>query len=200
MTWDPWKFTSSFIPYTPILAEEVNKEFNGIAVNLQSLSDTFGELDEQLSSSFVQLPAGFEGSATFPAGDVASTFMAIDAAGNVTLVPASELQRKDENNFDVINNDNQLISVSGADDNKWININGVHAAGIQVNIGPPTAAKQVIVFTQDTDSTVNFVQQGAQIKSPGELSPFGKYSTVTLVSMNTSTWIMGGDLAPKGSV
>jgi len=52
-----------------------------------------------------------------------------------------------------------------------------------------------IIFSQETFNNITFqTDAGITILSPGELKAYGKNSTVTLISLDGYTWILGGDV------
>jgi len=81
----PWSFTSPFIAYTPILAEEMNHNLNGI-------SASFNFIASDLNNYRPKLPKAFSGKVEIPDINTKNTLLGIDENGDMTLVDQSSFK------------------------------------------------------------------------------------------------------------
>lgn len=201
MSWNPWSFTSPFIPYTPILAEEMNPKLNGI-------SASFTYVANELNNFVPRLPNNFTGSVTMAEGSYTSTIMGIDEFGDVALIDQASFLASINKDFIMKTVTDNTLVVGGENHGDWFLMNyaTVGEGQIQVTVGQATeiiegvnaeAKAATIIFTQDSETSLVFVEApGVTIKSPGHLIAYGKNSTVTLIAVDQYTWVMGGDVRP----
>lgn len=202
MSWKPWTFTEPYIPYTPIRAEAVNPNFNGI-------SASFTYIAQELNQFRPRLPANFTGNTAIPEGGYTSTLLGIDEFGNMALIDKAAFKLEAQKDFVIRQVQDQQFEVDGNNHADWIIASHVGAAeeNIVVVVNPATATFEnsvasapgsTILFTQDTDTPLTFAPiPGVTIKSAGLLKAFGKHSTVTLMAVDQNTWVLGGDVAPS---
>lgn len=58
-----------------------------------------------------------------------------------------------------------------------------------------------MIFTQESTNNLTFVPEpGISIKCAGQLKAWGKNSTVTLISLDANTWVLGGDILPDEAI
>lgn len=201
MNWKPWTFTNPYIPYTPIRAEEVNPNFNGISASFKYISD-------ELNQFRPRLPANFTGEVEIPEGGYTNTVLAVNEFGNMALLDIAALKLEAQKDFVIKQIPDQQITVDGNNHADWIIASHVGAEdeNIVVVVNPATALFEntvaaapgsTILFTQDTDTPLTFAPiPGVTVKSPGLLKAYGKHSTVTLMAVDQNTWVLGGDVAP----
>ena len=85
-----------------------------------------------------------------------------------------------------------VISITGANDNDMIIIQS--AAPVVITL-ETTTVDTVVFFMQDTVQQVTFVAgAGAVIKTPLGLAPYTQNSICFAYSINSTTWVLGGDL------
>lgn len=201
MNWKPWTFTNPYIPYTPIRAEEVNPNFNGISASFTYIAD-------ELNQFRPRLPANFTGDVEIPEGGYTNTVLAINEFGNMALLDIAALKLEAQKDFVIKQAPDQQITVDGNNHADWIIASHIGAVdeNIVVVVNPATALFEnttaaapgsTILFTQDTDTPLTFAPvPGVTVKSPGLLKAYGKHSTVTLMAVDQNTWVLGGDVAP----
>tara|TARA_R110000796_G_scaffold134362_1_gene250123 strand:+ start:1709 stop:2236 length:528 start_codon:yes stop_codon:yes gene_type:complete len=84
------------------------------------------------------------------------------------------------------------LSIDSVYNNQLITLTSATTCTITMNSAP---AGTTVFFTQDTLSEVNFVAGvDITIKTPLGLSPYTQHSTVFALALNSTTWLLGGDL------
>jgi len=156
-----------------------------------------------LGAKLIILPDNFVGNQKIPDQPYVSTLVGIDADGNVNLVDKGLLQVAANRDLIQVKTGLNAFVVDGNNHGNWII---TEAAGelVTVTVGPaladvdgvPTVAKNsVIIFTQNSNAVLAFVEaSGVTIKSPGLKRAYGRNSTVTLMAMSEFEWFLGGDV------
>ena len=198
---NPWQFTSPYIPYTVIRAEEVNPNFGGIAATLKLVTD-------ELNQFVPRLPAGFNGNNKAEPTNPFNTLLHIDADGDFQLLPMATFQLAMGKDLEPIETSDSNIEVDGDNHGNWFICDHQGATAgdfIQVLVKPATgtvdgefgeAPGTIALFTQDTETSIQFVEApGVSVITPGLMRPHGKGSTVALISVSQNKWVLVGDVA-----
>lgn len=200
MTFSPWQFTSPYIPYTKILAEQVNPNFNGISVSLKFVAD-------ELNQFIPRLPDGFAGNNKIPVGPYHNTLLGISQDGNMELVDRGAFALAVTKDLTVMQSTEQQITVDGnshavmydmaySGELSTIDVI-VNEAVATVDGVPAYAPGSVIFFTQNSDAVLTFTPvDGVTIRSPGALRAFTRDSTVALLALTQNVWLLIGDIDP----
>lgn len=97
------------------------------------------------------------------------------------------------------NNHATLYRMQFKSPNEGIPIEVRVGSGIGEDSGSDVVAKgSCLIFTQESDNNLIFEPEaGITILSPGQLKAWGNKSTVTLISLDAYTWLLGGDILPN---
>ena len=206
MTFTPWQFTSPYVPYTKILAEQVNPNFNGISVSLQYVA---GELNQFIP----RLPDGFVGNNQIPVGPYHNTLLGISVDGNMELIDRAEFTLLSGKDMTVVKTPDAAFTVDGnshanfyfcqheSADPEAVTAITVDEAIATVDGSPAVAPGTVVFFTQVSATPLVFVAApGVTIVAPGILKAYGQGSTVALVSIDQYTWVLVGDVYPATAI
>lgn len=206
MTFTPWQFTSPYIPYTKILAEQVNPNFNGISVSLQYVA---GELNQFIP----RLPDGFVGNNKIPVGPYHNTLLGISTDGNMELIDRAAFTLLAGKDMTVVKTPAAAFTVDGDShanfyycqhedaDPEAVTAVTVNEATAMVEGSPAIAPGSVIFFTQVSATPLVFVEApGVTIDKPGLLKAYGQGSTVALVAIDQFTWVLVGDVYPATAI
>lgn len=200
MTFNPWQFLNPYIPYTPIRAEEVNPNFQGISVSLRYVAD-------ELNGFRPRLPNNFTGNVAIPDQPVASTLLGIDEQGNMALVSQATFSLNAGKELTFKTHAAQTLTVDGNNHANWFNMTftgtteadvitvAVGEALADTEAGPGVAVGSVIFFNQSSDTPLTFAElPGVTIRSPGLLKAHGRNSTVALLAVSQTEWVLCGDV------
>ncbi len=201
MSFSPWEFQNPFIPYTRILAEDVNPNFSGISASFTYVAD-------ELNNYRPRLPGNFTGSISIPDQNYFNTLLSIDENGDMALLPVTDFQLALDKDLTIKTSTAQQMTVDGNNHTDWFNMQ-YEASGeenIEVLVGEATAMTEsgqgvakgsVIMFMQDSDTPLTFAPlPGVTIKCDGLLQAYAKYSVVVLVALDQYTWVLGGSTLP----
>lgn len=96
------------------------------------------------------------------------------------------------------NNHATLYRMQFSSPNDGIPIEVMVGEGTATDSGLPLVSPgSCIIFTQESTNNLTFVPKpDITIKCAGQLKAWGKNSTVTLISLDTNTWMLGGDILP----
>lgn len=206
MTFIPWQFTTPYVPYTRILAEQVNPNFNGISVSLQYVAD-------ELNQFIPRLPDGFVGNNKIPVGPYHNTLLGISVDGNMELIDRAAFTLLAGKDMTVVKTPAAAFTVDGDShanfyycqhedaDHEVVTAVTVNEATAMVEGSPAIAPGSVIFFTQVSATPLVFVEApGVTIVTPGLLKAFGQGSTVALVAIDQFTWVLVGDVYPATAI
>ena len=205
MSWQPWTFTDPFIAYTPIRAEEMNPNLNGI-------SASFNYVASELDKFRPRMPSNFNGNIEIQDSTYISTLLGVDENGNMALIDQSAFKAAGDKDFTIKKSSDQQFTISGDNHADWfmLNYEAVNDENIVVVVGPAitnvdgvdaAAPATTIIFTQDSATPLIFAPlEGVTIKSPGLLKAYGQNSTVTLIAVDQYTWVLGGDVLPAEAI
>jgi hypothetical protein len=205
MSWQPWTFTDPFIAYTPIRAEEMNPNLNGI-------SASFNYVANELDKFRPRMPSNFNGNIEIQDSTYISTLLGVDENGNMSLIDQSAFKAASDKDFTIKKSSDQQFTISGDNHADWfmLNYEAVNDENIVVVVGPAitnvdgvdaAAPATTIIFTQDSATPLIFAPvDGVTIKSPGLLKAYGQNSTVTLIAVDQYTWVLGGDVLPAEAI
>ena len=206
MTFSPWQFTSPYIPYTKILAEQVNPNFNGISVSLKYVAD-------ELNQFIPRLPQSFVGNNKIPNGPYHNTFLGISEEGDLELVDRTGFSLLAGKDLTVVKTPSAAFTVDGNShanfyycqnsntDPDAVTAITVNEAIAIVEGNPAVAPGSIIFFTQTSDTPLVFVEApGVTIVTPGLLKAYGQGSTVALVAIDQFTWVLVGDVYPATAI
>lgn len=198
---NPWQFTSPYIPYTVIRAEEVNPNFGGIAATLKLVTD-------ELNQYVPRLPDGFTGNVKAPPTNPNNTLLHIDGDGDFQLLPLATFMLGIGKDLTPIETSDSNIEVDGDNHGNWFICDHEGATSedyITVLVKPATgtvdgefgeAPGTIVLFTQDTDTSIQFVEApSVSVITPGLMRPHGKGSTVALMAVSLNKWVLVGDVA-----
>lgn len=95
------------------------------------------------------------------------------------------------------NNHSTLYRMQFSSPNNGIPINVMVGEGIATDSGSPLVSPgSCIIFTQESANNLIFVPEpGITIKCSGQLKAWGENSTVTLISLDATNWVLGGDIS-----
>lgn len=200
MNFNPWQFLNPYIPYTTIRAEEVNPNFQGISVGLLYVAD-------ELNNYRPRLPNNFTGNVAIPEQPVANTLLGIDAQGNMALVSQAAFGLNAGKELTIKTHTTQTLTVDGNNHADWFNMTftgateadvitvAVGEAVADTDAGPGVAVGSVIFFNQATDTPLTFVElPGVTVRSPGLLKAAGRNSSVALLAVSQTEWVLCGDV------
>lgn len=202
MTFNPWQFTSPYIPYTKILAEQVNPNFNGISVSLQYVA---GELNQFIP----RLPDGFAGNNKIPVGPYHNTLLGIDENGDVNLFDKNTLVLAAGKALTLVKTPEAAIQIDGNSDSiiyycehsdadpEVVTAVTVGESVATVNGEPAILPGATVLFIQKNDNPLVFVEApGVTVIPPKNalLKAFGRGCTVGLFAIDQYTWQLFGDL------
>lgn len=200
MNFNPWQFLDPYRPGTPIRAQEVNPNFQGISVSLLYVAD-------ELNSFRPRLPPNFTGNVAIPEQPVADTLLGIDAQGNMALISQATFALNANKELSVKTHTAQTLTVGGNNHADWFNMTftgaveadvitvAVGEAVADTDTGPGVAVGSVIFFNQATDTPLTFAElPGITIRSPGLLKAHGRNSTVALLAETQTQWVLLGDV------
>lgn len=199
----PWQFQSPYIPATIIRAQLVNPNFNGISVSFRYVA-------EELNKYRPRLPENFTGNNFIPQMPYNNTLLGINAEGNMTLFNVESFKLASANELSIVKTAAATVNISGDSHGQWIVFEQSALAEHNVVVGmavadvagsPTERAGTCVIITQLSDKPVNILAApGVTLKSAGLLNrPFAQNSTITLMALDVSTWVLGGDLAIEGA-
>lgn len=206
MTFSPWQFTDPYIPYTRILAQQVNPNFNGISVSLKYVAD-------ELNQFIPRLPDGFAGNNKIPVGPYHNTLLGIDFDGNMELIDRAAFSLLAGKDLTIVKTPEAAFTVDGNshanfyycqnddEDPEAVTAITVNEAIALVDGSPAVAPGSVMFFTQISDTPLVFVEApDVTVVTPGLLKTYGKGSTVALVAIDQFIWVLVGDVYPATAI
>lgn len=203
---NPWQFTSLYLPGTPIRSAEVNPNFGGISASFTYVAD-------ELNQYIPRLPDNFTGNRAIDDGPYHNTLLGISPEGDMELVSRAAFSLLAGRDLTIVKTPSAAFTVNGdshanfyycenADETPGAVTAITVSEAIAVVEGEPAVAPgTVIFFTQVSDTPLVFLEApGVTVKGSGLLKAFGAGSTVALVSIDQFTWVLVGDVYPGAVV
>ena len=206
----PWHDPSPFITRTTIRAPAMNVKLAGIA-------QSFAEITAKINGHIIQLPDNFNGNTEIPTQPYLNTIPYINQEGHADLLKVAELTQLADTEVTVAPLSAKTHSVTAADhavmyvcdwlkpvdepDNRVIVTVG---RGIRVIEGQTVVAKGSVIFLVNNSDAELWVvpddSEGVTVLTPGTLRAFGKGSSVALVCLSETLWLLAGDIYPADGV
>lgn len=199
-----WRDDSPFMRGTVIRSLPMNTKLGGISVNLQQIT-------AQINGFAIKLPDTFIGDTQIPNKPYTDSLLYINKDGNADLIPRGNIVADGSIELDLISKSDQAFSVDGNNHNEFITCDYAGAASekIIINVGKGirnfegnniVVPGSTIFFTSASDAELWLAPdtaEGVTIISPGTLKAYGKHSTIAIMSLNETTWLMMGDINPS---
>lgn len=207
-----WTDDSPFINRTVIRSAPMNTKLGGIASNLQQIT-------AQINGFVIKMPETFIGETQIPNKAYHDSLLWINKDGNADLISRGELVASGSIEVVPVNNASKTFSVDGNDNNHFISCDYAMPPGstgddakVIVKVGRSVrdfegnnvvVVGSIIFFTANTDAELWLeanTAEGVTILSPGTLKAFERNSSIAIVSLNETTWLMLGDIYPNEQV
>ncbi|WP_351122554.1 hypothetical protein [Shewanella sp. T24-MNA-CIBAN-0130] len=201
-----WRDTSPFVMRTTIRATPVNTKFGALSANLQQIT-------AQINGFVVKLPETFIGNTQIAAQSYTDKLVYINKAGDMDLIARGQLIGEANTDVEMVNELTNALTVTGDNHSQFFSMDYVLPASptaaqskIIVTVGKAlrtidgdlvSVPGTIIFFTNNSDAELWLAPdevQGVTIESPGTLRAYGKHSSLALLSLSETKWLLMGDM------
>lgn len=204
-----WQDDAPFVGRTSIRATPMNAKLGGISANLQQIT-------AKINGFVIKLPSTFVGNTEIPNKSYTDTLLYINTDGNVDLIPRGNLIADASIEVEQVTRTERTFAVDGNNHNQFIHCAYDMQPGatgddakVLVTIGrairdfegnPVVVPGSLIFLSSDTDAELwveGDANEGVTIRSPGTLKAYERNSSIALMAVNETTWLMLGDIYPN---
>lgn len=203
-----WQDSAPFVSRTTIRATPMNTKLGGISANLEQIT-------AKINGLVIKLPSTFVGNTQIPNKPYTDTLLYINKEGDADLVSRGELLADGSIEVELTNNANRTFSVDGNNHNQFISCDYVMPQGatgddaeVVITVGRAVRlfeGNNVVVpgstvfFTSNTDAELwleGDINEDVTIRSPGTLKAYERNSSIAIMALDETTWLMLGDIYP----
>jgi len=201
-----WQDNSPFVMRTTIRAQPMNTKMGGISANLQ-------EITAKINGFVIKLPENFTGNTEIAEQDYANKLIYINKDGDVDLLDKNILIGQAQNDITIVDETANALAINADNHGQFFTMSYVMpdnptdaeskiivsvGSGLRTVDGDLTAIPgSMVYFTNNSDAELWLVPDenlGITIDSPGLLRAYGKHSTIALLAISNTHWLLMGDV------
>lgn len=201
-----WQDNSPFVMRTSIRAQPMNTKLGGISANLQQITT-------KINGFVVKLPDNFTGNTEIPTQPYTNKLLYINKDGNADLLDKNLLLGQAQNDITIIDDATNALTVNADNHSQFFTMSYAMpvsptdaeskiiitvGSGLRTVDGDLTAVPgSIIFFTNNSDAELWLAPDenlGVTIDSPGLLRAYSKHSTIALMAISDTHWLLMGDV------